>query len=935
MKVTEDEIELNADGHKVKNVKNDGKLTDYSGDQSEEEQGNKSGLNIRIGNDSTVHYAEVILDNNLMIDITNLTFSSIGRTVGRNLDKKVEANLDIAIFRKMSDVVNDRALETLSECDWMDMGVGIYTRDGQVEICCTEDTANEGLCRHRDVGRILIKSSVYNGYYKHLSLPADDDFVRNIKSAKFQVGDAGTYVMLFATCNDGGRDVHVEGNLPLELASVVAPASLEKCCSGPDCDDNDEDDFSASDEENKFSLDIGADSGTVKFAKIYLEADTLFDIGDLTFTSRVSNTSLEEINSDELTLIDVAIFPFLDEEDSTIGTECSWTELGLGDLNEKGGVELCCTDDAYNSGLCSSRELDRLIRKKSVFNGHYNWLSLPADDDFEAHVMKHEYSPVESGTYIIVFATCNKDFGRSIHVEGNVALDMEAFLTADLEKCYFESSNNEGEEEHANDADDADGVDDVEDEHEYPSRDDDEVFFADMDFRFRLEPDTGVLKYVEMDVENPDNIDLSDLSFWSDDRESFMTGASKNDKTTFTNIDITFIPLPKSVDHSKLESSCSLVEVGIGAATPEGEIRWCCTGDAYGYYGLCGGKDYGSVIIDNSLLPGVTKRQVGVPPTRNSVAQLNDQDSSVSTAERGRYLVLFSNCNSGGKEVFVTGKMGWENNADELNSLSDLHDKESTCCQHFEDATCSNDTATGPSDTLDINLKPDPNVVHSVAISMMGADKMDLSKLSFWTDVQTVNTVHKGENTKIDVAVFSLPDTNSSLSCDWVELGIGAKSPEGEIHWCCNNVSLAMGLCEKSAIDRLIYNRSTYKGYRRQLEFPAIGEFVEIIHQGEIDASQSEHYIAVFANCDADARTISVSGLFSEEDELSTLSLTCEHPTQEIDAMLYIMVSVFFLLVTWISICSVKRKLQDLKRKQEFNSIYSDKSYPSLELVLA
>jgi hypothetical protein len=115
----------------------------------------------------------------------------------------------------------------------------------------------------------------------------------------------------------------------------------------------------------------------------------------------------------------------------------------------------------------------------------------------------------------------------------------------------------------------------------------------------------------------------------------------------------------------------------------------------------------------------------------------------------------------------------------------------------------------------------------------------------------------------IDIAAFHLPEDCASTrsGCDWIELGIGARSEDGEeLRWCCSPDAVSMGLCSGTHQGRLILQDS-FNGKHRSINVPATGEYSDHLTTGPFKTSdQSGKYVVVFANCNDNGRTVMIQG---------------------------------------------------------------------------
>ena len=124
-----------------------------------------------------------------------------------------------------------------------------------------------------------------------------------------------------------------------------------------------------------------------------------------------------------------------------------------------------------------------------------------------------------------------------------------------------------------------------------------------------------------------------------------------------TQLDIAILHLPGECANTR--SGCDWTELGIGARSEEGDVRWCCSTDAV-ELGLCeGGPKYGSLIVNQTLFKGNNHRYVEIPPTGKMVDGVR-YGKIEEPNDSGRYIVVLANCNDQGREVLVTGSTVWK-----------------------------------------------------------------------------------------------------------------------------------------------------------------------------------------------------------------------------------------------------------------------------------
>eukprot|EP00815_Leptocylindrus_aporus_P005813 CAMPEP_0116070328 /NCGR_PEP_ID=MMETSP0322-20121206/12952_1 /TAXON_ID=163516 /ORGANISM="Leptocylindrus danicus var. apora, Strain B651" /LENGTH=714 /DNA_ID=CAMNT_0003558131 /DNA_START=71 /DNA_END=2215 /DNA_ORIENTATION=- len=104
----------------------------------------------------------------------------------------------------------------------------------------------------------------------------------------------------------------------------------------------------------------------------------------------------------------------------------------------------------------------------------------------------------------------------------------------------------------------------------------------------------------------------------------------------------------------------------------------------------------------------------------------------------------------------------------------------------------------------------------------------------------------------VELAFFAEPDecAQSRKGCDWTDLGVGVTGSDGLPRWCCDEVSLALGLCAEAEYGKLIIKRSLFKGSYVAVHVPTNGVGV-VGSQGVLFAQESGSHILAIANCGA------------------------------------------------------------------------------------
>jgi hypothetical protein len=122
-----------------------------------------------------------------------------------------------------------------------------------------------------------------------------------------------------------------------------------------------------------------------------------------------------------------------------------------------------------------------------------------------------------------------------------------------------------------------------------------------------------------------------------------------------TYLDIVAFPLPAQCANAR--NGCDWTQLGVGGKLADGSLRWCCGQDAVDG-GLCTSTTgYGRLIVDLNKFQGV-QRSVAVPQQGVMSKQL--KAGMLQLQKTDRYVVVFSNCNEGGREIIVSGNAIWK-----------------------------------------------------------------------------------------------------------------------------------------------------------------------------------------------------------------------------------------------------------------------------------
>lgn len=107
--------------------------------------------------------------------------------------------------------------------------------------------------------------------------------------------------------------------------------------------------------------------------------------------------------------------------------------------------------------------------------------------------------------------------------------------------------------------------------------------------------------------------------------------------------------------------------------------------------------------------------------------------------------------------------------------------------------------------------------------------------------------------------------SNTRAGCNWVELGIGAKTAAGEISYCCSSEAVDLGLCVASSVGRMILETEKFSGHHLMVNIPADTDYDAYgFHKfglfEEKESSSSGKYAVVFANCNDYGRAVMIQG---------------------------------------------------------------------------
>jgi len=121
----------------------------------------------------------------------------------------------------------------------------------------------------------------------------------------------------------------------------------------------------------------------------------------------------------------------------------------------------------------------------------------------------------------------------------------------------------------------------------------------------------------------------------------------------------------------------------------------------------------------------------------------------------------------------------------------------------------------------------------------------------------------------VDIAVFKEPRecAETSEGCDWTELGIGARTEFGDVHWCCWGDALELDICQSRSDSQtpkghLIMNKTSFVGQSRSVNIPISSNADSSVKFGHMEEGDTGKYIIVIANCNPTGRNMTVSGQY-------------------------------------------------------------------------
>jgi Lung seven transmembrane receptor len=129
--------------------------------------------------------------------------------------------VDVAIFRLPEECAHKQ-----SGCDWPSLGVGKRAPNGGLLWCCNDGAAALHLCNFSSYGRLLVVDGKFQGNHREIVIPRKGNVSTHMKYGKMDQKESGHYVVLFANCNDYGREILVNGVLVWKSVHGYLPGEL-------------------------------------------------------------------------------------------------------------------------------------------------------------------------------------------------------------------------------------------------------------------------------------------------------------------------------------------------------------------------------------------------------------------------------------------------------------------------------------------------------------------------------------------------------------------------------------------------------------------------------------------------------------------------------------------------------------------------------------
>jgi hypothetical protein len=138
---------------------------------------------------------------------------------------------------------------------------------------------------------------------------------------------------------------------------------------------------------------------------------------------------------------------------------------------------------------------------------------------------------------------------------------------------------------------------------------------------------------------------------------SFQTTRTLDDGSAKQVMDIVLFMVPENCKKDSW-GTCDWAKLGVGAYDDkmEGGMSYCCSTDT-AERGFCDQDDIGTLLVDHTVFQG-DHRKVIVPQATDQQFQMEDPKFVIDFS--GDYVLVISNCNDFGLEVWAQGSMEWK-----------------------------------------------------------------------------------------------------------------------------------------------------------------------------------------------------------------------------------------------------------------------------------
>lgn len=147
-------------------------------------------------------------------------------TVVRRLDGGMEkdgTDVDIVVFPLPSGCAHSR-----KGCNWAELGVGIQDDDKVIRWCCDDAAVTLGLCGNDAIsfGRLILDLEKFKGERHYITVAHEGPVRKTFRYGQMNETESGMYVVLFANCNEKGREIFVTGETVWKSTHGYLPGEL-------------------------------------------------------------------------------------------------------------------------------------------------------------------------------------------------------------------------------------------------------------------------------------------------------------------------------------------------------------------------------------------------------------------------------------------------------------------------------------------------------------------------------------------------------------------------------------------------------------------------------------------------------------------------------------------------------------------------------------